>query len=98
MPCRDDRDDCPPDHRDNEISSLGSELQLTKLKLNQVTRLLCHLCKEFGTAAIKNDKIAKELCAWYTEHAEFDEQRLTKARASGLKKLTEDEKEALGLT
>ena len=94
MPCRDDRDSEPS--RSAEVSVLNSELFLTKKKLNQVTRLLCYLCKHFSSKVL-DLKISKELNAWYAKHDEFDKERLKKAKESALKKLTEDEKEALGL-
>lgn len=37
------------------------------------------------------------LAKWWKEHQQFDKQRLAKAKQSALAKLTDEEKEALGL-
>lgn len=95
MPCRDDG---YPDPNSKTIDSLRSQLQSQQKKLDQVTRLLCYVCRHSNISEFNpGDKVKRELDAWWLKHQDFDKQRLKKAKESALSKLTEEEKEALGL-
>jgi len=77
-------------------------------KLDEATKMLCELCKKLDDDIIYNGrkKRARELADWWDEHEKADRKRKqtksnfkkgNKLRASGLKKLNEQERIALGL-
>lgn len=79
-----------------------------KKELDLVTRLLCEVMTIHGDMKLSpmefDEKIADhtELQAWWKEHKKMDERREINERAElrtkALKKLTSEEKKALGLT
>ena len=102
MPCYD------PGPEDN--FSYNTQIGNLQTKLDNVTRMLCGICTAIGyrvgghpsEASVEGCNVMeleriKGLREWWREHQVFDEIRLSKAKQSGLAKLTDDEKEALGL-
>jgi DNA-binding transcriptional MerR regulator len=70
-------------------------------KKSLLTRILCDICKDFEQNGISIDKY-QDLVKWWQKHKEQDEKRSKTeakiaARASALKKLTKEEKDALGI-
>lgn len=77
-------------------------------KMEEVTILLCKLCSEIDDSIIYNgrDKEARMTADWWDEHQKADRERIAKEeherkqntlRASAAKKLTDEEKDALGI-
>lgn len=78
-------------------------------KIDDLTRSLCCLLKliyeaygnQVSDIYTKNTKVSKgdykKLLKFEEEHKEFDRKRLDKAKASAMAKLTDEEKEALGI-
>jgi hypothetical protein len=98
--------DSGPSYEDERRSQEATTRRETeeKIKLDKLTRMLCTLCKGLQEADLGtmtdlglSKKDATEISAWYTKHSDWDEKRLAAAKKSGLAKLTEDEREALGL-
>jgi hypothetical protein len=101
MPCR--YDPSPEEERqirNNQIKNITKPLQD---KLDKLTCLLCFACKELnqGGYFLKISNPDRELTKWWEEHQKADKKRekeeREKHRNSGLNKLTEEEKKALGL-
>lgn len=109
MPCRDGG----PDINDVRIPldlDIVARNKRQQEKIDNLTRMLCSLCSTIGyhvgshpseaivvgCNVLQIEKIPG-LRKWWTEHQEFDKQRLAKAKQSALAKLTDDEKEALGV-
>ena len=70
-------------------------------KKSLLTRILCDICKDFEKNGISIEK-HQDLVAWWRKHKEQDKKRSeveakVAARASALKKLTKEEKDALGI-
>jgi len=64
--------------------------------------MLCVLCAYLDKIGELHDlhsevKDGTEILGWYEEHKDWDQKRLTAAKKSGLAKLSQDEREALGL-
>jgi hypothetical protein len=87
MACRDDREQPQP--------SLKERLDLSTRLLCGVTRyLIQNLPRAYHEA---NDALGGELETWWEAHDRADQERRARARASGIAKLTADEREALGV-
>jgi len=90
MPCRDDRDEDKQPQ-----SSIKERLDLSTRLLWGLTRyLIQNLPRAYHEA---NDVLGGELETWWEAHDRADQKRLARARASGLAKLTADEREALNV-
>lgn len=87
MPCRYD----PTDAEIAAAAELSKKNQRDVLNtISTLTRMLCRLCEEaFELPSDIND--------WYKEHLIKDEDRKKKLKKDVLAKLTDEEKEALGL-
>lgn len=70
------------------------ELRELRAELDNVTRMLCELCQCYGGAVTGR---IDGLSEWLDKHAAADAKRMERVRANGLAKLTQEEKEALGL-
>jgi hypothetical protein len=77
-------------------------------RIDEVTALLCSICKKAPDRVIYNgkDKKARKLADWWDDHQEADRKKKAakmskkardKARKSGLAKLTDEERGALDL-
>ncbi len=87
MPCR--YDNAEDDHR-----QFAEARKADREKLDNLTRMLCALCQ---MTLDNRMPLTDELIEWYSQHKEWDKKRLADAKKSALAKLSDDEKEALGL-
>lgn len=71
------------------------ELRELRAELDNVTRMLCELYSQ--TLGLSRHSVIEGLAEWWAEHQDADARRIERARANGLAKLTQEEREALGL-
>lgn len=92
MPCTDGG----PSYEEAERSAKAAQKRNKEVKdkLDKLTRMLCTLCK---LSIEKGLMLPTEINNWYEVHKEVDKKRLADALKSALTKLSDDEKEALGL-
>jgi len=96
MPCRDDYD--TKVYTEREYDYIVAQMKELQTKLDTVTRLLCKQIKYIETDETGDQHwLVPEVLNWWDAHKIKDKERLDRAKHTGLSKLTEDEKEALGL-
>lgn len=105
MPCR--YDETPEEQAACKKAANARLVKPYKDKLDKVTRLLCLVMTAADNAKSSSDLNSvllnnDELMDWWDEHRTADERRsineAAELRAKAMKKLTPEEKKALGLT
>ena len=89
---------CLVDPTDDEIRA-SREASVKREKdirntISNLARMLCAMCKEFEHNGLE---IENEIYDWWIQHKKEDAKRMAAAKQSGLAKLSDDEREALGL-
>lgn len=101
MPCMDSGPSYEDERRSQEATTRRERDE--RSRLDKLTRMLCTTIKILHYQDVEMHfpgvakKDIKEIQEWAVAHEEFDKRRLEEAKKSGLAKLTEDEREALGL-
>ncbi len=101
MPCR--GPDPTPEDYERSAKAVAKHEKEIKDKIDNLTRMLCNAGKILRYQDVElhspyvDKKQATELKNWWKEHEDWDKNRLEAAKKSALAKLTDDEKEALGL-
>lgn len=97
MPCRYD----PSDAEIAAAAELSMKNQRDVLnKINTLTRMLCRVLGQIwdsGQTGLNASGIDPDIQEWYKEHRKLDAKRKEQLRKDVLAKLTDEEKEALGL-
>lgn len=107
MPCRDGGPD-PREYNEYSVSLVLNKLNnVTRmlcglcnalgLRNDDINSKILNVNSPSEHLLKKNINNIKGLSSWWKEHQIVDEVRLSKAKQSALAKLTDDEKEALGL-
>lgn len=91
MPCR--VDPTPEEIRRSVEATQKREKDISNT-ISNLASMLCTMCKIHIDQKLP---IPTPIHDWYIKHQKEDKQRLLKAKASAIAKLTDDEKEALGL-
>ena len=100
MPCRDEPS---PEEIHESVKAVRKREKEIKNKIDSLTRMLCNACKiltyhdvEITHPDITNKEL-DELANWNVNHKKWDKERLAAAKKNALAKLSDEEREALGL-